>query len=120
MVPRFAQVAIASMLVATGLFFTVMGAVQYLHGRALAARGTVIDATVTATPNREQDSDTGHQVRYRFQVGDHQFERVGVFGTGVDSDVTAEDQAQAAASGHVSVRYLPDDPNVNEPVAHAR
>jgi hypothetical protein len=107
-------------VIAAGAFFTVMGAVSYFHGRALLTRGVIIEAALKSTENRDSDSDTGHQVRYRFRVGGREFERVGIFGTGVSSDVTAETQAEAIASGHLAVRYLPDDPSINEPTAPAR
>jgi hypothetical protein len=117
--PRYQRIIAALVLVA-GAFFIVMGASTFWHGRALATRGVVVDAEITGATQREGDSDTGHQVRYRFRVGDREYQRVGVFGTPVGADVTAEAQAEAITSGHVAVRYLLEDPAVNEPVAHSR
>jgi hypothetical protein len=97
-----------------------MGTISARHGRALVERGVVVDAELTRLENREADSDTGCQVRYRFRVGDRDYRREGIFGTEVGSDVPCEVQAAAAATGRVAVRYLPDDPSVNEPAAHAR
>lgn len=117
--PRFQKI-IAVMVLVSGAFVLVMGALMFSRGRALAARGVVVEAELTAATQREADSDTGHQVRYRFLVGGREYQRVGLFGTPVGADVTAEAQAQAMSSGHLEIRYLPDDPAVNEPVAHAR
>lgn len=114
------HLALALIVLAFGVFATAMSTVAFRRGRALQARGVVTEAELTGVAHRESDSDTGHQVYYRFRAGDRWYQRVGVFGTRVGSDVTPASQAAAMASGHLAVRYLPDDPGVNEPVAHAR
>lgn len=118
--PPQAHLAIAVIVMAGGLFFAVMGVVTHFQGRALSQRGIMADAVLTEVTHRERDSATGHQVYYRFTVGGRDFHRVGVFGTAVGSDVSQEDQEEAVRTGHLQIRYVPDDPWINEPLATAR
>jgi len=114
------QRLIAALVLVAGVFVTSLGVLTFWHGRALAARGVTVSAEVTGVTHRESDSETGHQILYRFRVGDREYQRVGVFGTSVGSDVSAEVQAEAQASGRVAVVYVAEDPSINEPVAHTR
>ena len=120
LLPSWAQRFIAGLLIAAGLFFTAAGAMRHIHGRALLDRGVVTRATLLSVGHRESDSDTGHQVRYSFDVNDRAYEPVGIFGTPVGVDVTADVLAQATATGQLDVRYLGENPTINEPVAVAR
>ncbi|HEX8437418.1 DUF3592 domain-containing protein [Archangium sp.] len=118
--PPQAHLAIAVIVMAGGLFIATMGTMTYFQGRALSQRGIIADAVLTEVTHRKRDSDTGHQVGYRFTVGGQDFHRVGIFGTAVGSDVSQEDQEEAVQTGHLQIRYVPDDPWINEPVATAR
>lgn len=108
--PRF--LAVSSLLV--GVAFVALGVVGWLRVEGLSSRAEVTSARVTEVRARG-DSDTGIVATYEFEVGGQRYHRVGIFGTEVSADITPEQAADPA--GVIPVRYLPDDPWVNEPVS---
>lgn len=108
-----AQKVIAAFVALAGLFFVVVGARTWMRVEGLASRGVVTRATLTDVRERG-DSETGLVATYELEVDGRRYHREGLFGE-VASDVT---RAQADdPSGQIEVRYLPDDPSVNEPVS---
>jgi hypothetical protein len=110
--PRLQRI-LAGIVAVAGCVVIALGGWTIARERALTARGVVIDAVVTAVEHREADSSTGHQVQYRFEIGGRAYRHVGIFGTSVATDISADALAEAEASGRVAVVYVPDDPSVN-------
>ncbi len=117
--PRVRQLVGGFTLMA-GIAVLALGALNFARGSALLSRGVRTEASLTRTDHQTEDSDTGHQLYYRFEVGGREYTRVGVFGTPVRSDVSQKAQAEAVRTGKLEIRYLPEEPSVNEPVEIAR
>lgn len=104
---------IAACVALAGVFLVVVGAHMWIRTEGLSSRAVVTTATLTDVRERG-DSDTGIVATYAFEVSGATFHHVGLFGE-VPADITPEQAA--APSRTIPVRYLPDDPWVNEPVS---
>jgi hypothetical protein len=62
------------------------------------------------------DIGGARQLRYRFTVGDREFERLG---PSLADDQYEASQADAIAQGRIEILYLREDPSINEPIAGA-
>jgi len=104
---------LAAFLATAGVLLVALGARTFMRVEGLTSRAAVAPARLTEVRERG-DSDTGIVARYEFEVGGRRFHHQGLFGEG-SADITA---AQAAdPSRTIEVRYLPEDPSVNEPVS---
>lgn len=113
MLPPIAHTIIAGLLAIAGVFFVVVGARMWMRAEGLGSRAEVTQATLTEVRQRG-DSDTGIVATYAFEVDGVRYHHMGLFSE-VPADITAEQAADP--SGTIEVRYLPEDPSVNEPVS---
>ena len=113
MLPPRAHKILAAVVGLAGVSLAVLGVYNYLRVEGLSSRAVVTRASLTDVRERG-DSDTGIVATYEFEVDGVRYHRTGIFGE-VAADITP---AQAAdPSGTIEVRYLPEDPSVNEPVS---
>lgn len=106
-----AQKILAILLCVVGLFFVAMGIRMGLRDRDMNSRAVVTAAALSDIRERG-DSDTGIVANYAFEVNGVRYHRVGLFGE-VSADITPEQASDPSRT--IDVRYLPDDPWVNEP-----
>ena len=111
--PPTAHKIIAAAVAIAGVFFVVAGVRMWMRTEGLASRGVVTRARLTEVRERD-DSETGIVAKYELEVDGARYHREGLFSE-VAADVTPEQAADP--TGTIDVRYLPEDPSVNEPVS---
>jgi hypothetical protein len=117
-VPRFLKVLIVLsplMLVLSPIVLTI-STTRLLGFYALMERGVEAEARIVdAYPDR--DAPGGMRVQYELVVSGVPHVHHAGAGNAHGVGMTAADLAAASARGSLAVRYLPEDPDVNEPVA---
>lgn len=100
-----------------GLFMLGMGAMELWRAQRLSESSQVIEARAFDWSTVTGDGPPSYELHYDFQVGGQTYSASDATGRGgLWQSVPLATWEQSQRTGTLSVRYVPDDPWINEPL----
>lgn len=116
----FSAVVLALVAGGLGAFLLSMGAIELYRARRLSAHADTIDARAFDFSTVTDDGATRYELHYEFTVGGRTYSHSDATGReGLWQEVPRDVWDASQQSGQLTVRYVPDDPWINEPASDA-
>lgn len=112
----FSAVVLALVAGGLGAFLLTMGAIELYRARRLSAHADTIDARAFDFSTVTDDGTTRYELHYEFTVGGATYSHGDATGReGLWQEVPRDVWDGSQRTGRIAVRYVPDDPWINEP-----
>ncbi|MBX7191700.1 MAG: DUF3592 domain-containing protein [Sandaracinaceae bacterium] len=102
-----------------GLFLVVMGGIEVYRAGRLSEHSATIEARAFDWSTVSENAGTSYELHYEFQIGGTTYSAGDATGrSGLWQEVPYDTWVASQGSGTLTVRYVPEEPSINEPAVY--